>query len=63
MFLMRFTERAYTAYTEQEVRDSFRSLVRLRVPTLVVWGRNDMIVPMDRGELYHQAIPGSRLEL
>lgn len=29
MFIMRFTERAYFNYTEQQVRDSFRSAVRL----------------------------------
>ena len=29
MFLMRFTERAYFNYTEQDVRNSFRSAVRL----------------------------------
>jgi alkanesulfonate monooxygenase SsuD/methylene tetrahydromethanopterin reductase-like flavin-dependent oxidoreductase (luciferase family) len=29
MFLMRFTERAYFHYTEQDVRNSFRSAVRL----------------------------------
>ena len=29
MFLMRFTERAYTNYTEEEVRNSLNSAVRL----------------------------------
>ena len=29
MFLMRFTERAYYHYTEADVRNSFRSAVRL----------------------------------
>ena len=32
MFLMRFTERAYYHYTEEDVRDSFRSAVRLTFP-------------------------------
>ena len=32
MFLMRFTERAYVAYTEEDVRNSFRSSVRLTFP-------------------------------
>jgi pimeloyl-ACP methyl ester carboxylesterase len=36
-------------------------LPRLRVPTLIVWGREDQIVPLACGELYRQAIPGSRL--
>ena len=29
MFLMRFTERPYVAYSEEDVRNSFRSSVRL----------------------------------
>jgi alkanesulfonate monooxygenase SsuD/methylene tetrahydromethanopterin reductase-like flavin-dependent oxidoreductase (luciferase family) len=32
MFIMRFTERAYVAYTEADVRDSFRNSVRLTFP-------------------------------
>jgi len=37
-------------------------LPRLRVPTLVVWGAEDAIVPLECGRLYQQAIPGARLE-
>jgi 2-hydroxy-6-oxonona-2,4-dienedioate hydrolase len=37
-------------------------LRRLRkLPTLIVWGQQDAIVPLSAGEAYHQAIPGSRL--
>jgi len=37
-------------------------LRRLRkLPTLIVWGRQDAIVPVSAAEAYHQAIPGSRL--
>lgn len=32
-----------------------------RLPTLIVWGRQDAIVPVSAGEAYHQAIPGSHL--
>ena len=32
MFIMRFTERPYMAYTEEDVRKSFRSSVRLTFP-------------------------------
>ena len=32
MFLMRFTERAYVDYSEEDVRQSFRSAVRLTFP-------------------------------
>jgi pimeloyl-ACP methyl ester carboxylesterase len=38
-------------------------LPRMRVPTLIVWGREDRVVPLECGELYQQAIPGSRLEV
>ncbi|HEV8714354.1 MAG TPA: alpha/beta hydrolase [Candidatus Binatia bacterium] len=38
-------------------------LPRIRVPTLIVWGREDRLVPLECGELYRQAIPGARLEV
>jgi pimeloyl-ACP methyl ester carboxylesterase len=34
-----------------------------RLPTLIVWGREDAIVPVSAGELYHRSIPGSRLQI
>jgi pimeloyl-ACP methyl ester carboxylesterase len=36
-------------------------LPRITRPTLIVWGRDDAIVPLECGELYQQHIPGSRL--
>jgi pimeloyl-ACP methyl ester carboxylesterase len=37
-------------------------LRRLRkLPTLIVWGRQDAIVPLSVAEVYHASIPGSRL--
>ena len=32
-----------------------------RLSTLVVWGREDAIVPLSAGELYNRSIPGSSL--
>jgi len=32
------------------------------VPTMLIWGREDRIVPIECGELYRKAIPGARLE-
>jgi pimeloyl-ACP methyl ester carboxylesterase len=32
-----------------------------RLPTLIVWGRQDTVVPVSAAEAYHAAIPGSRL--
>jgi pimeloyl-ACP methyl ester carboxylesterase len=39
-------------------------LERLREhPTLLVWGRDDRIVPVEADELYQRAIAGARLEI
>ena len=39
-------------------------LARLKnLPTMIVWGREDGFVPLSAGQLYHQSIPGSRLEI
>lgn len=32
-----------------------------RLPTLIIWGREDPIVPLSAGELYQSSIPGSKL--
>ena len=32
-----------------------------KLPTLIVWGRQDAIVPISAGELYHESIPSSKL--
>ena len=34
-----------------------------RLPTLLIWGAEDRIVPAAAGEEYHRRIPGSRLEI
>ena len=31
------------------------------LPSLIVWGRNDEVVPPSAGEVYNASIPGSRL--
>ena len=36
-------------------------LSQIRVPTLVVWGKQDQIVPFSSGEKYAAGIPGARL--
>ncbi|MEK7814396.1 MAG: alpha/beta hydrolase [Chloroflexota bacterium] len=36
-------------------------LSRVSIPTRIVWGRQDRLVPLECGQLYHQAIPGSEL--
>jgi len=38
-----------------------RWLHRIRVPTLILWGENDRILPPAYGEAWHRAIAGSHL--
>jgi len=38
-------------------------LPRLRAPTLVVWGKDDRIIPPECGERYQRTIRGARLEV
>ena len=35
-------------------------LRRLRLPTLIIWGQQDAIIPVNCGEIYQQNIRGSR---
>jgi pimeloyl-ACP methyl ester carboxylesterase len=34
-----------------------------QVPTLIVWGARDALIPLEHGVAAHEAIPGSRLEV
>ena len=36
-------------------------LARVNIPTRIVWGRQDQLVPLECGQLYQKAIPGSEL--
>ena len=38
-------------------------LQRVSIPTSIVWGKQDRIVPLECAELYHQAIKGSDLKV
>lgn len=38
-------------------------LPAIRTPTLLVWGRQDLVTPLSSGERYQRAIPRSRLAL
>jgi pimeloyl-ACP methyl ester carboxylesterase len=40
-----------------------RRLARVTAPTLVLWGRQDGLVPLVYGERYRDRIPGARLEV
>jgi pimeloyl-ACP methyl ester carboxylesterase len=43
--------------------DTRHRLAEIEIPTLVVWGLNDHIVPVEAAIGYHRLIPESRLEL
>ena len=36
-------------------------LGRVHIPTRIIWGRQDQVVPLECGGLYNEAIPGSEL--
>jgi pimeloyl-ACP methyl ester carboxylesterase len=38
-------------------------LYRITVPTLIVWGDSDRLVPLAHGQAYHEGIAGSKLVL
>jgi hypothetical protein len=33
------------------------------MPTMIIWGRHDAIIPMGHGRLVHAAMPGSQFEV
>jgi pimeloyl-ACP methyl ester carboxylesterase len=41
----------------------FPTLGKIGVPTLIVWGAQDQIMPIECGHLYQEAIPGARLRV
>ncbi|HEX6602825.1 MAG TPA: alpha/beta hydrolase, partial [Solirubrobacterales bacterium] len=43
--------------------DTRERLPEIEIPTLVVWGLNDQIVPVEAALGYHRMIPKSRLEI
>ena len=36
-------------------------LKRVKIPTRIVWGRQDALIPLECGQMYQKAIPGSDL--
>jgi pimeloyl-ACP methyl ester carboxylesterase len=43
--------------------DTRQRLTEIEIPTLIVWGLNDHVVPVEAAVGYHRLIPRSRLEL
>jgi len=56
-----FTERSFWGNlktAEQTVKDR---LAKITIPTLVVWGGNDELIPLEQGRAYAAGIPGAKL--
>lgn len=47
----------------QSVSAVSRLYLAARMPTLIVWGEDDRIIPVSHAHQAHEAIPGSRLEI
>jgi pimeloyl-ACP methyl ester carboxylesterase len=47
----------------QRVSAADRLYLASEVPTLIVWGDHDRIIPVEQGRATHELIPGSRLEI
>jgi pimeloyl-ACP methyl ester carboxylesterase len=45
--------------TGQEFED--KKLRKVNVPALIIWGRDDMLIPLASGEQFHKGIAGSHL--
>lgn len=57
------TIRAVIDPTGQRISGLDRLYLAEALPSLIVWGSNDPIIPPHHGEIAHQAMPGSRFEL
>jgi pimeloyl-ACP methyl ester carboxylesterase len=57
------TLRAVIDPTGQRINASDRLYLASKMPSLIVWGRRDRIIPVAHARPAHKAMPGSRLEL
>jgi pimeloyl-ACP methyl ester carboxylesterase len=57
------TSRAVIDFGGQTVSAHDRLYLAAQVPTLIVWGENDHIIPVSHAHAAHEAMPGSRLEI
>jgi len=49
--------------TGQRINASDRLYLASKMPSLIVWGRRDRIIPVEHATPAHESMPGSRLEL
>ena len=45
------------------LEDEIRELGELDIPTLIIWGREDASINVQRGQTMHRLMPKSRLEI
>ena len=57
------TVRSVIDVSGQRVSARDRLYLASEVPTLIVWGEDDGVIPVDHAFSTHEAIPGSRLEI
>ncbi len=57
------TMRAVLDRSGQRVSALDRLYLAASVPSLIVWGEADPVIPADHGRAAHEAMPGSRFEL
>ncbi len=57
------TARSIIDLTGQRVSAQDRLYLAAGMPTLIVWGENDPMIPVAHGREAHAAMPGSRLEI
>ncbi len=57
------TLRSVVDVTGQRVSAADRLYLAAEVPTLIIWGDHDSIIPLEQGRAAHSAILGSRLEI
>lgn len=57
------TLRAVIDPSGQRINASDRLYLSSKMPSLIVWGRRDRIIPVEHAQPAHNAMPGSRLEL
>jgi pimeloyl-ACP methyl ester carboxylesterase len=57
------TVRAVIDHNGQRVSAADRLYLSSMLPSLIVWGRRDPLIPATHGEAAHRLMPGSRLEI
>jgi pimeloyl-ACP methyl ester carboxylesterase len=57
------TVRAVIDPTGQRVNASDRLYLASKMPSLIIWGERDRVIPVDHAQIAHEGMPGSRLEL